>query len=539
MIDLRSGKAWEPFRVAVVADLHPRSAFALRCPSAPRHDSLSLQRYDRLLAQVEPAFRLDINDPRSGREVPIDVRWRQWGDVTGAGLVSSPTIAAMCDALASLVRGAPGLEPYRYVDRVLPDNQDWLNRQPRSTGDDPRASQGRDEDPLSALFDLVDLPSNAPGSSQDFAPAVLGLRAELSQVLCAALAHPEYRRLRRVWKSLRELATSKGDHRLVEIDVISNVVHPEELGEALNSVEADLVVFEDPFEPCARDAETLKLLAEWAAEHSTPIIATLDSSWVVEPDCRVSTSQLRLAEVSRSLLDAIAGRDPSRWLLLALNDLCDSEPATGELVRGGPSCEQPRNEESSWTFLPAGIAVTTLVISSMARGGEPFFSDAADASQLRSRALHEVGPLAERMAVGTRQFCTDQMASDLERLGICLLVPSKNRDRVRVTACPTAHRPRTSSGDLGSPASTLRDQILVGRIARALSHARLSLGEGADPTSVSAQLESYVCSLFPHAPPVGPFVDVACVDGTLTVDVQPRRYAQLTLERLALSVSLT
>jgi hypothetical protein len=539
-------EGWAPYRVVVIAEYGPRSEFALKCSSSERRESFSAGGYDRLIGRVEPAFRLGLRDPASTGEVEVDVRWKQWGDVAGGGLLASPAIVAMLDARTSLQRGSAQQDPYSIVDRVLPGNRAWLPRAaapaervaglPAAAGD---RKQGL-ADPLSALFDLVDLPAQPSEvtTANQYAASAQVVESAVSDLLCQAMAHPEYQRLRRTWHSLRAISLCQADSRLVELVVVSSSDEKEELQTALGRIDADLVVHEAPFEACSRDVERLVLLAGWAESHNTPVIATLGQSWVTSANPSSTPSRLRLAESARPLLDSIAVRDCARWLVLALNDVCDSEPMSGAIVRGGPSCVQPRNEASSWTFLPAGVAVAGLVVSSLVRDAEPFFSDARGTSELRGRALHELDAPDGPIAIATRRYCNEEVADDWGRLGICALVPARNRDRVRLVACPTACRPRNSGGDPGLVSSTLRDQILAGRVARLLMEAKLGHNSGQARSVLLERLQVAIGSLFPKAPPVGPFIDVADVGGDLVVEIRPRRYAQMTVDRLSMSVRL-
>jgi hypothetical protein len=539
-------EGWAPYRLAVIAELNPRSEFALKCPSLERYEAFSAGGFDRLIGRVEPAFRLGLRDPASTGEVDVDVRWKQWSDIVGAGLLASPAIVAMLDARTSLQRGSPQQDPYSVVDRVLPGNKAWLPRaatptaksvsMPAPAGD---RSQGS-ADPLGALFDLVDLPAqpSEATTANQFAAAAQAVESAMADLLCQAMAHPEYQRLRRAWHSLRAVSLCQADSKLVELFVVSSSDDPEELQAALARIDADLVVHEAPFEACARDVERLVLLASWAERQNTPVIATLGPSWVVAGNASSTPTRLRLAESARPLLDSIAVRDCARWLVLSLNDVCDSEAISGAIVRGGPSCVQPRSEETSWTFLPAGVAIAGLVVSSLVRDAEPFCSDARGTSELHGRALYELATPDGPIAIATRRYCNEEVAEDLGRLGICALVPTRNRDRVRLVACPSAGRPRNAGGEPGLVSSTLRDQILTGRVARLLMEAKLGHGDGQDRSILLEWLQAAIGSLFPKAPPVGPFIDVADVNGDLVVDIQPRRYAQLTVDRLSMSVRL-
>ncbi|MGE5787119.1 MAG: hypothetical protein ACM3ZE_21175, partial [Myxococcales bacterium] len=172
---------WTPFRVAIIAELQPRPGVALKCPVRLKPEVLSVGGYDRLLGRVEPAFRMTLKDPGTQRDLEVDVRWKQWADLGGAGLLASPAFASMADARSSLLHGSPKQDPYQYVDRVLPGNEAWLPRSSAGNGSSPTAAgssngagapsgvkarkpeataAGRNsEDPLGSLFDLVDLPS--------------------------------------------------------------------------------------------------------------------------------------------------------------------------------------------------------------------------------------------------------------------------------------------------------------------------------------------------------------------------------------------
>lgn len=525
---------WAPFRVVVLAEIEPRPDFALRCPAPRRTAALTANTFDRLLSAVEPAFRLQLPDRWSGKEPEVDIRWQQWSDVAGGGLLASPAIAAMRDAHTSLSRGTGRTDPYVYVDRVLPGNRTRL----------PEAGQvALATDRLGKLFDSVDLPvmveDERPGAR--FASAAADLQAALSAVLCDALAHPEYRRLRRVWQSLRSLSLRLGDPRLVELVVISCSSSIEDLEEALTNVEADLVIHEAPFEACARDAASMNLLADWGARLKTQILTSLDASWVAAPARTSSNPDLRIADLARPWLDGVCRREQARWLTIALNDRCDGEPVAGSIVRGGPICSQPREAESSWTFLPAGVALGEVVIQLLVREGEPFVADTLT-PVFRSPALYEIATSNGSVAVGTRWFCTENAAVALAQLGVCAFVPTLNRDNVRLLDIPAAYRPRNAAGELDPPASTFGEQILAGRVAKFLQGVlplcQAQPGERSGCVAPIEKIEQALGSLFPKAPPVGPFIEVVESQGNLTISIRPRRYGQLRVEQLAWTLHL-
>lgn len=554
---------WSPFRIAIIAELQPRPDFALKCPVRLRPEVLSVGGYDRLLGRIEPAFRMNLKDPGTQRDLEVDVRWKQWADLGGAGLLASPAIASMVDARSSLLHGSPKQDPYQYVDRVLPGNAAWLPRNPAGAGSagtdvasGPEANQAKaapvkqpappeqgSDDPLGSLFDLVDLPSqpSAPSepSGQQYRQAGAAVESALSQLLCAALEDLEYQRLRRVWQSLRFLLEAQGTNKQIEIWVVPSSGDLDELSQALDqleSLEIDLVVYEAPFEACARDAECLNFLGNWASSQNVPVIATLDASWFNRAAPNNYQPRLKLADSSRSLFETLTRRESARWLMLTANDLCEAEPLSGKVVRGGPECSQPRDRETSWAFIPAGVALSNLVLGSLERDGEPFFAENWGGAQLRSRAVYELNTDLGAVAIGTRWFCSEEMALDLGALGISVLAPEKNRDRVRVVTCPTAFRAANAAGNQGRPAATLQDQMLASRIVHLINSYRSRYN--GDPDALREHLLDGIHALFPKSPPVGPIVNVTEQRGSIVVEVEPRRYGQLTIDQLSLSIPI-
>ncbi|MGE5786693.1 MAG: hypothetical protein ACM3ZE_19015, partial [Myxococcales bacterium] len=394
-----------------------------------------------------------------------------------------------------------------------------------------------------SLFDLVDLPSQPSRPSEpDGKPyRAAGARVEsaMSELLCAALEDPEYQRLRRVWQSLRFLLEAQGTSKQIEIWVVPSSGDLDELSHALDQLESmdvDLVVYEAPFEACARDAECLNFLGNWASSQNVPVVATLDASWFNRAAPSNYQPRLKLAESARPLFETLTRRESARWLFLTANDLCEAEPLSGKVVRGGPECSQPRDRETSWAFIPAGIALSNLVLGSLARDGEPFFAENWGSAQLRSRAVYELNTDLGTVAIGTRWFCSEEMALDLGAIGISVLVPEKNRDRVRVVACPTAFRPANAAGNQSRPAATLQDQMLASRIVHLINSYR-SRYQG-DVESLRQRLLDGIHGLFPQSPPVGPIVSVTEQTGSLLIEVEPRRYGQLAIDQLSLSIPI-
>ncbi|MGC4068818.1 MAG: hypothetical protein QM784_30070 [Polyangiaceae bacterium] len=288
-------------------------------------------------------------------------------------------------------------------------------------------------------------------------------------------------------------------------------------------------------------------LADWAELHGVPVIATLADDWFLPPsasgDDAHQAARAKLQPSARRLIDAVGSHESARWLMLCANDVCDGAPTTQRLLGGADGKLEARFEQSpdllnSYTFVPAGIHAAMSCVRTLLERGHPFASAESEGSKFRSAAVRVVGTADVEVAVGTRLLATDDDANDLARVGVCCLKPTRNRDTVNIHDYPTAFRPRTLSGDLGSPASTMAEQLLAGRVTKLLRAAKSAYEDGTPASDVTSRLEERMESLFPTPPPVSPDVFVRLTNGVLEIEVDPHRYEGLAMQAFQAALRL-
>jgi nucleotide-binding universal stress UspA family protein len=556
----------------MLADLSPHADFALRAISPLVFRQVSRRNYERLLAQIAPAFRLVLRDPLGGPELDVDLRVQDTSDLGVRGLVKCASVIPFLDALSGCELPPPQVSGL--LERLFRDRADSLQKLVRSsttfdfrieTPTEPSHGAGAQlphHEILDRLLGHVDLPESVPSQGATAVGRSSGasgqpelqqrLHAAVSAILEDALSHEEFRRIRRAWQSLRTLSEAQNDCSWTELHVIGGDGTATELRDALERLEPDLLVLEAPMSACARDADRLVELADWADQHGVPVIATLAEDWFVPPgssgnDAR-HPSRAKLHPAARRLMDAIGSHESARWLMLCANDVCDSAPAAQRLLSGSDGKSDREFEQSgeslgSYTFVPAGVNVAKICMRTLLERGHPFAEATSQEAKLRSAAVRVVGTSGaseiSEIAIGTRFLATADDASDLARVGVCCLVPTRNRDSVTVQAFPTAFRPRTLAGDRGSPVSTLAEQLLAGRVTRLLRASKVAYESGASAADVTSALQGRLESLFPNPPPVSPDVFVRITEGALELEVDPHRYEGLGMQGIQASLPLS
>jgi hypothetical protein len=118
-----------------------------------------------------------------------------------------------------------------------------------------------------------------------------------------------------------------------------------------------------------------------------------------------------------------------------------------------------------------------------------------------------------------------------------MLTCAANSDAAVLARAPVLHR---ATGGSAAAASTLADQLFIGRFARAVQQIASALPAGTDPTRGAQVAEIALAELFDRAAPAGPEV-TARIDparNALSVTVRPRRFAGVSLEEVTLGAAL-
>ncbi len=539
-----------PLKILVLSELLPRTDYALSVPPRPRPLRLFPEEFDGLLDELRPSWVLPVADPLlEGKTIDIRVTWSQWSDLKPSRIVEeNPSLRGLVDInkgaeagithsdLVALIHRALGNRAQRLVD-VLEATSARAPKVPEDTRTLPKAKSSG----VPSLFDLVDFPSllspeREPTTNRGiFLSEVQRLFAD---ILCAALAHPEYRRLERAWRGLRLVSDQVRDRGATELYVVpceefatvDNVPDLEHLG--VDVIAIDLTM--------AASARSLNWCREWAdaaAELQAPVVVGVDASWLGQPDL----GQTRIYQHSDGpeflLLRTLSQHENARWLALSTNNAWIREAYTLPAKRLGIDFQQPATEVESFALAGAPMVVTALIARAQSTDGEPFgfFGDASGV--LSGFAVRQMRAGAVNVSIAVEAPAPSQLQADLSDCGLCTLGHVSNRDSVTLAYAPTAARQHRGAGTLGSPEATIADQIAVGRLSRVFAQSRSMFGLERDAQRICEGVRQLLASVFVNPRPAGPEIDVRLEPHSrrLTAIVRPRRHRGLTLEEFQLS----
>jgi len=542
---------WRPFRIAIVAELNPNPDYALRVRPPCRILEATRSSLDELFARVEPSFRIDVTDPLTGGPLEVDLAISSPSDFRPSALLTKVApLRRLRDAVRSVCTAQEQNELARVLERLLGTSAAPLLRLVRTESRTRTATvapvkEGRTPEvsALDALLTQIDLPDIHAAStpSLDTDALVARLTEALHELLCQILVHPEVRRLEALATGLELALQSVISNRLVEPVVVTwGATELSAVTAALDQALPDLVVLEQSFAATASDTTILRAWAEWAALHQIPVVAGLDTTWF-EGEGEESATRARLARPSpsaRRLLETLSSLDESRWLCLICNDPCLRMPHEVGLEKPLGQFRLPAAHLNAWSFCSGPLGVVALLHRQLVEHGQPMPCVGEHHGRLRELGVRVVEDADRQVSIATQLVATADHVEALARLGVCCWLPVVNRDQALLLECVTAHRPRTASGDLGRPDSTLVDQLLVGRAVRLLRRAVGLVTNGTfTRQEASSWLEESSAALFCDPPPVGPEVEVSCSERGLCLELHPRRHGELRLEQVRLEKS--
>jgi predicted component of type VI protein secretion system len=239
---------------------------------------------------------------------------------------------------------------------------------------------------------------------------------------------------------------------------------------------------------------------------------------------------------------AVASRDSSRWVAVALN---------GPLVRGPYTSSTSRLKEISFTedesdrgahvFAGPSLVVGAICAKSYAKIGWPTQITGQRDGALGNLPVYELKEDAGTYALPLEVLVSQDAHAEITRCGFVMLTCAVNSDAAVVTKAPVVYRgPTVGARAEAAAESTLADQLFVGRLAAAIDQLAAAIPADTDPKAASEVARVALADLFTNAPPSGPEIDVR-VDSNrrqLEVTVRPRRYAGVSMEEVTLGAVL-
>ncbi|MBN2194432.1 MAG: type VI secretion system contractile sheath large subunit [Polyangiaceae bacterium] len=593
------------FRVLVVADVMPGAEFATSPTPPLAAIPVDVDTLDPLMRTLAPSFVIEVADPvdANGPPVRLDLRLEDLKSFRPAAVLqSSPAIRCWLDAarlLAQLEQGQLGpAEVQGQLERILPRSS-WaraiatqLSKGPaiaavatseRSDRAMATPQAAADDSRLDALLASVDLPGEAapPAGAGPATPAgaaskgpVAALvsavaRASSSRrsggqeagraralaessarsLLASVLAHPEFRRLERVWRGLRLILDQATPRSNVVVELV--VARADQVAAALTAVArptarasdglaADLVVIDQELDASARDLDRIE---EWGGIASsipaplvvggTPALLGLGS---LEEAGRTRRRLSSSDDPRAAAVRAVCSREPARWVCVALNGAMARDPYTVETsrVRDLPFAEDP---EAVAFFLNPAVVVGAIVARAFVRNGHPFACLGPHDGALSGLPLRHLS--APDVATPLAALVSSDAQAEVARAGLALLGGPLNRDTAILAHAPMLYRgPTVAQGGDAAPELGLPDQLFVARVAHAVEQLADAVPAGTPP-DVAAQLARALLSrLFPGAGRPAPEIEARVADGKLHVTVRPHRFAQVRLDAVGFAARL-
>jgi type VI secretion system ImpB/VipA family protein len=574
------------FRVVVLAELGPTESHRTGPRSEPTAVPITRASFAEVMAAVAASFVIDVPDPfdAAAAVLRVDLRLEDLRSFRPDGLLEAALpLRALAEARRLIDEvprsGRSASELRAHLARVLP-RPEWAAR---LVGSDPAAatsaspptpnasdagidsildmvdakapSEGRatppdapaarnERDPIASLISSV-AKSARPPAPRAAGPSPTAVTTAMARLLGAIVAHPEMRRLERLWRSLRLLVDHAASERGVEIYVIATS-GDDELAATLDAQADsdaggfDLVVLGEVLTPTARALEAAKHAAGVGEAIHAPILVSGTPELVGARDLAAlgkSSRQLSSVDDPRAVAArAAASHDAMRWMFVALNGPLLRAPwdaQTGR-VRGLPFAEDP-TDASAWIAALPAFALAALCAKSFARTGWPT-PVVAPQTMLDGLAVRETADGGITAALAVEAFVSDDAARELAQAGLIAFggVPNRDSAYVRFVSSffrPAGPAPKAAEGNLA-------DALFVGSLVRALRELTDAIPASTADAKIGEVAVVVVRDLLSMAPRPGPEVEARAADGVLRVSIRPRRFAGVTLEEIALEVPL-
>jgi type VI secretion system ImpC/EvpB family protein/type VI secretion system ImpB/VipA family protein len=589
------------FRVVVIAELVAGPDWSTGRTPTLDPLRIDAESFDTVMGQLAPSLAIEVSDPFGENEPPlrIDLVLRDRKSLRPSELVEQvPALRALVDARRVVqdvaARKLTAEAARSQLVRILP-RPGWADALVREVRPAPivqeakeeqaapptraavpsAASNGGGKSGLDSLLDMVDVSSEAPVAPPSARPepprselsrvveavarsarpavarAVVGsapqrLEQAFRIVLDGILRHPEVRRIESSWRGLRLLIEHCDRKAGVEVDIVS--AGRDAVKDALRRLQdaeperapIDLIIVDQRIAPVAVD---LALLEKWAGLASTllvPIVVAGHPTMLGVESLELvarSTSALSTSDDGRAVvLRGIAAREASRWVTIVLNDPLVRAPYTPASSRlQQPPYEEDVHDPEAYVFTSGAYVVGALCARSHARLRWPTAITGGRDGVLGNLPVHTVHDRGQDAAVPLQVVPTEDAVREVARAGLTMLTCAPNTDAAILARAPVLHR--GAAGNQAA-ASTLGDQLFVGRFARAVQQVAAAIPMGTEPRAAEEVARIALMELFERAAPAGPEVAAKVERDALTVTVRPRRFAGIALEELTLGAPL-
>ncbi|HEY2409055.1 MAG TPA: type VI secretion system contractile sheath large subunit, partial [Polyangiaceae bacterium] len=498
------------FRVVVLSELLPRADWSMTPEPLAEARPIDRSTFDDVLGRFGVALSLELADPFGAAAQRVQLRLDSLKALRPSMLADQvPELRGLRAAhtlLLDLENGRRTQADTAEQIRRAVSSPTWAGQivealarhAPAERRAEPKAATPAPSPPhapaaqggaLDALLDMVALPGEASGGEapsseenrvasavsaallaarsqhprgHDASPARALVASAFSALLESILAHPEIVRLERAWRGLRLLVEHSDPRSGAELDVIAT--RPDTVRAALDRLseregaerlrpEVDLLLVDHEASADARDRDLLASWAVAAARLRAPLLSGAHPSLVgfdaMEELGNTRKSLFNSQEAWATGLRALATRDESRWLLLALNGMLLRAPHTPESA-GLRDLPFQETDGTARVFACAAYAPAVLAMQSFAKHGHPFelVDRYAGSGVIPNLMVHELGPHEQRVAIAVEAIIASDVQRELARVGLCALASARNRDTAPVVRLPMLYRGAAGPADV-------------------------------------------------------------------------------------------
>jgi predicted component of type VI protein secretion system len=369
-----------------------------------------------------------------------------------------------------------------------------------------------------------------------------------ASVLSQVLQHPEVKRIEEAWRGLKLFIDNCDFRAGVQVDVVP--AHAAEVEEALIGMAqkldpergpVDLILVDHRVRNVTVDLDRAARWGEIAETYRAPIVVEGDPSLLgADSLASLGQSMRRLSsqdDARTAQVRALAGKESSRWLAVAMNGALVRAPYTPQTSR----IKDPpyQEDEAGHVFVSPVYVVGAVAARSYVKSGWPTAITGARDGGLGNLVVREIEDRGHKMALPLETFVTQDAHAEIARAGFLMLTCAANSDTAIVAKAPMIYRGSTVGARQDEPANTtLGDQLFVGRLANALEQVAAAIPEGTDPKAAAETAHLVIADLFGDAAPPGPEIKMWVEKGQLLLTIRPRRFAGVGLEEITLGAKL-
>jgi hypothetical protein len=507
------------FRILVIGGFAPGADYATTGPSPRAPLEVTPATFDDVMATIEPSLAIDVEDPSDPRGKPLRAKLS--------------------------FRRMKSFRP----DAILQEVEEL--RALRSADVPHPATVAEREAPAADTADTAGLLDSILGSMARDAPSIEARQAEANHrkrgaLLACILEHAEVRRLERTWRGLKLLVdravgngvtVSIANATVDEVDsVLARATQNDERGPFdLLLVDHELGV----------DSRSLRLAEEWAKRAET-IAAPLVTN--AHPEVLGFDDLVQLSKTSRrvrstegpraALFRALAAKDSTRWLLLAMNGVFLRPAYTSESARTG---EVPFEDHSP---LRGGAAWVVAILAAAAFSGSGW---ACAVGEARYRTVPALGveivqDRGSEVSTAAEVLVSPEVAGEAAAAGITLVSSVVNTDVAVLPFARMVYRGPVGGGGVQAPAElTLADQLFIGHMVHLITDVASMIPRDTDAAAARDTARIALLSMFAgEGSAATPAVETRLVDSSsvLEVTLRPRGFRGVTIGEVTLSAGL-